>query len=42
MYDWFINTTKLQQNPEGYERFVLEQGINFGLNKDLKNVKNII
>jgi len=32
MYNWNINTTRLKKNTPQYDRFVLEQQINFGLN----------
>ncbi len=32
MYNWSVDTQKLQKNPQEYERFTLEQQINFGLN----------
>ncbi len=32
MYNWSTDTTRLKQHPDLYERFVLEQRINFGLN----------
>lgn len=32
MYNWAVDTTRLKKNPALYERFVLEQRINFGLN----------
>ena len=39
MYNWSVNTIRLQQNPEKYERFVLEQRINFGLNNHKLSLK---
>lgn len=32
MYNWSTDTSKLSKNPEKWERFQLEQQINFGLN----------
>lgn len=32
MYNWNINTAKLEKNPEKYTIWRLEQNINFGLN----------
>jgi hypothetical protein len=32
MYNWSVDTTNLKKNPAAYEKFVLEQRINFGLN----------
>lgn len=32
MYNWSIDSTRLKKNPQEYEKFVLEQRINFGLN----------
>ena len=32
MYNWSTDTARLQQNPGAYDKFVLEQLINFGLN----------
>jgi len=32
MHNWSVDTTRLKKNPSLYERFVLEQRINFGLN----------
>ena len=34
MYNWSVDLTRLKQNPEAYERFCLEQLINFGLNDE--------
>ncbi len=31
MHNWSVDTTRLKKNPEAYEKFVLEQRINFGL-----------
>ena len=33
MYHWSVDTARLKQNPQEYEKFLLEQRINFGLNK---------
>jgi len=40
MYNWNIDTTRLKKNPSEYERFVLEQQINFGLNNTKLSLKN--
>ena len=32
MYNWSIDTTRLEKNPEKYQVWRLEQLINFGLN----------
>jgi len=32
MYNWSTDTTRLKENPDKYNIFVLEQMINFGLN----------
>ena len=32
MYNWSVDTRRLKEDPEKYERFILEQQINFGLN----------
>jgi len=32
MYNWSIDTTRLKKNKNVYEKFLLEQSINFGLN----------
>jgi hypothetical protein len=32
MYNWSVDETSLRKNPEQFERFTLEQAINFGLN----------
>lgn len=39
MYNWSVNTTKLQLHPEKYEQFMLEQRINFGLNNHKLSLK---
>jgi hypothetical protein len=31
MYNWSTDTARLQKKPDAYEKFVLEQMINFGL-----------
>lgn len=31
MYNWNADLTRLKQHPEKYEKYVLEQRINFGL-----------
>lgn len=33
MYNWNLNLSRLKKNPQQYEKFTLEQRINFGLNK---------
>ncbi|OIO44800.1 MAG: hypothetical protein AUJ41_01685 [Candidatus Pacebacteria bacterium CG1_02_43_31] len=32
MYNWNTDTTRLKKNTPKYDKFVLEQQINFGLN----------
>lgn len=32
MYNWSVQTSRLKQKPEEFEKFFLEQSINFGLN----------
>ncbi len=32
MYNWSVDTERLKKNPDKYQRFILEQQINFGLN----------
>ncbi len=32
MHNWSTDTTRLQQHPDAYDIFFLEQMINFGLN----------
>ncbi len=32
MYNWSTDTTQLKKDPDAYERWRLEQLINFGLN----------
>ena len=32
MYNWNTDTTRLKKNAPQYDRFILEQQINFGLN----------
>lgn len=32
VHNWSIDTTRLKKNSEIYEKFLLEQKINFGLN----------
>jgi hypothetical protein len=39
MYNWSTDTTRLKKNPQEYERFVLEQKINFGLNNQKLSLK---
>lgn len=41
MYNWSTDITRLQQNPDAYEKFVLEQMINFGLNGQKLSKKNL-
>lgn len=41
MYNWSIDTTRLQQNPEVYDKFVLEQMINFGLRGQKLSLKKL-
>ena len=31
VYNWSVDVSRLKRNPDKYERFVLEQRINFGL-----------
>lgn len=39
MHNWSIDTTRLKQNPDLYERFILEQRINFGLDGQKLSLK---
>lgn len=32
MYNWSTNTTRLKKDSQKYDKYVLEQQINFGLN----------
>lgn len=41
MYNWSVDTTRLKQNPEEYEKFLLEQRINFGLNGHKLSLKSL-
>lgn len=41
MYNWSTDTTRLQNNPDAYEKFVLEQMINFGLNGKKISLKKL-
>jgi hypothetical protein len=42
MYNWSTDTTLLAQNPAAYERFTLEQQINFGLNGEKVSLEALI
>jgi len=39
MHNWNTNITRLKKNPKEYEKFVLEQRINFGLNNHKLSLK---
>jgi hypothetical protein len=41
MYNWSTDTSRLQKNPKAYEKFVLEQMINFGLNGKKLSIKKL-
>ena len=41
MYNWSVDTTKLKQNINKFEVFVLEQRINFGLNDQKLSLKSL-
>lgn len=41
MYNWNINTLKLQQNSEKYIIWKLEQCLNFGLNGEKLNAREL-
>lgn len=41
MNNWSIDTTRLQQNPDVYDKFVLEQMINFGLRGEKLSLKKL-
>ena len=42
MYNWSTNTSKLKQNPQKYAIWKLENLINFGLNGQKINRKQLI
>ena len=39
MYNWSVDTSRLKRKPDEYERFLLEQRINFGLNNKKLSLK---
>ena len=39
MYNWSTNTNRLKKNPASYEKWKLEQMINFGLGGEKINIK---
>lgn len=39
MYNWSVDTKKLKKNKPAYEKWSLEQMINFGLGKSKLNIK---
>lgn len=41
MHNWSTDTTQLKKNPEKYKIWKLEQLINFGLNKEKINKKDL-
>jgi len=41
MYNWNTDTTRLKKNTPKYEKFVLEQQINFGLNNTKLSLKKL-
>jgi hypothetical protein len=41
MYNWNTNTTELKKNPEKFKIWKLEQAINFGLNGEKLNKKEV-
>lgn len=41
MHNWSTNTAQLKKNPEKYKIWKLEQLVNFGLNKEKINTKDI-
>lgn len=41
MYNWSTDTTRLKRNTSAYDKFVLEQKINFGLNNQKISLKKL-
>jgi len=41
MYNWNTDTTRLQKDPEQYQKFILEQRINFGLNNKKLSLEHL-
>ncbi len=41
MYNWSVDTTRLQKQPEKHELFVLQQQINFGLDNQKLSVTSL-
>lgn len=41
MYNWNINTKKLQKNPQKYAKWKLEQMINYGLDEEKLNREEV-
>lgn len=41
MYNWNINIARLKKNTPKYNKFVLEQQINFGLNNTKISLKKL-
>jgi hypothetical protein len=41
MYNWNTDTTRLKKDTPQYDRFVLEQQINFGLNNTKLSLKKL-
>lgn len=41
MYNWNTNTNRLKENTPEYDKFVLEQQINFGLNSTRISLKKL-
>ncbi|NCN03530.1 MAG: hypothetical protein GW942_00470 [Candidatus Pacebacteria bacterium] len=41
MYNWNTDITRLKKDTEQYEKFMLEQQINFGLNNNKLSLKKL-
>lgn len=41
MYNWNVDTNRLKKDPRAYDKFVLEQRINFGLNSSKISLKKL-
>jgi len=41
MYNWSVDTKNLKKNQAKYQTFILEQGINFGLNGKRLSLGNL-
>lgn len=41
MYNWNTDTTRLKKDTQRYDKYVLEQQINFGLNNTKISIKKL-